>query len=236
MEEILHKLYQGTTQSFFSMLATKINKQEKVAVVTINSEHLQKQNRNLFSFYLSETTHLVADGIAVYTIAKLNKIKNLEKIPGVLISEFLLDYANTHHLSVAVLGASKESLELFNKKVSKTYPNISKLALTDGYVAQKDDILQGYAQQGFDIILLGLGVPLQEQLIANNIQHFTHGVLVGVGGSIDVIGGYKKRAPALFLNTNTEWLYRIVKEPKRLLRFIQSNVQLVYYGLIKRKY
>ena len=52
-------------------------------------------------------------------------------------------------------------------------------------------------------------------------------VLVGVGGSFDVLSGSKKRAPQFFVKTNTEWLYRIAKEPQRLGRFWNNNVKFM---------
>ena len=77
------------------------------------------------------------------------------------------------------------------------------------------------------VVLVGLGVPAQEFLIHRHLQDFTKGVLMGVGGSFDVLSGMKRRAPALFVKTNTEWLYRILREPSRLKRFWRSNVKFL---------
>ncbi|MCI8527425.1 MAG: WecB/TagA/CpsF family glycosyltransferase, partial [Oscillospiraceae bacterium] len=66
-----------------------------------------------------------------------------------------------------------------------------------------------------------------EFLIHRHLQDFTKGVLMGVGGSFDVLSGMKRRAPALFVKTNTEWLYRILREPSRLKRFWRSNVKFL---------
>ena len=51
---------------------------------------------------------------------------------------------------------------------------------------------------------------------------------MGVGGSFDVLSGTKKRAPQIFIKTNTEWLYRILKEPKRIKRFWDNNVKFIF--------
>ena len=51
---------------------------------------------------------------------------------------------------------------------------------------------------------------------------------MGVGGSFDVLSGHKKRAPKFFRRIHCEWLYRIVKEPKRFKRFLKSNVKYVF--------
>ena len=52
--------------------------------------------------------------------------------------------------------------------------------------------------------------------------------MIGVGGSFDVLSGTKKRAPEFFVKYNLEWLYRITKEPKRIKRFLVSNVKFVF--------
>lgn len=54
------------------------------------------------------------------------------------------------------------------------------------------------------------------------------GIFVGVGGSFDVLSGMKQRAPQVFIDHNLEWLYRIVKEPKRMKRFYRSNIKFIW--------
>ena len=60
------------------------------------------------------------------------------------------------------------------------------------------------------------------------LDRFKKGIFVGVGGSFDVMSGMKKRAPKIFIKLNLEWLYRIMKEPKRLKRFYDSNVKFLF--------
>ena len=78
-----------------------------------------------------------------------------------------------------------------------------------------------------DICLVALGIPEQEKTIARHIKEAKKGIYIGVGGSFDVLSGEKKRAPKLFIKLNLEWLYRIIKEPKRLKRFWNNNVKFL---------
>jgi N-acetylglucosaminyldiphosphoundecaprenol N-acetyl-beta-D-mannosaminyltransferase len=79
-----------------------------------------------------------------------------------------------------------------------------------------------------DIVLVALGVPKQELLIAKHYDKFSKGIFVGVGGSFDVISGTKKRAPEIIQKLNIEWLYRIIGDKERIKRFYNSNVKFVF--------
>ena len=79
-----------------------------------------------------------------------------------------------------------------------------------------------------DICLVALGIPFQETIIYKHFNEFKKGIFIGVGGSFDVLSGFKKRAPKIFQKLNIEWLYRIIKEPKRLKRFYKNNIQFVF--------
>ena len=79
-----------------------------------------------------------------------------------------------------------------------------------------------------DIVLVALGMPIQEKLIYKHLNEFDKGIFVGVGGSFDVLSGTKKRAPEFFIQHNLEWLYRITKEPSRLKRFYNNNIKFLF--------
>ena len=58
---------------------------------------------------------------------------------------------------------------------------------------------------------------------------------MGVGGSFDVLSGKKQRAPALFVKTNTEWLYRILREPSRAGKILSKQHQISGRGAKSRR-
>jgi len=71
-----------------------------------------------------------------------------------------------------------------------------------------------------DIVLVGMGFPLQEQLISRLIPDLDHGVLVGEGGTFDFreFGGPVRRAPRHLQRIGLEWIWRLGREPSRLRR------------------
>ena len=80
-----------------------------------------------------------------------------------------------------------------------------------------------------------MGIPMQEEIILKIIPHVSKGIYIGVGGAFDVLSGYKKRAPKFYINHNMEWLYRIMKEPKRLPRFLKYNIMFCFKTLFDSK-
>jgi N-acetylglucosaminyldiphosphoundecaprenol N-acetyl-beta-D-mannosaminyltransferase len=119
-------------------------------------------------------------------------------------------------------------VETLAKKIEREYPGIYLCGYENGYVKDKDAVLERIAEKEPDISLIALGAPMQELLIRRHMASFKKGVLIGVGGSFDVLSGMKKRAPQFFVKCNLEWLYRIVTEPKRLKRFWNNNIKFLF--------
>ena len=97
--------------------------------------------------------------------------------------------------------------------------------MCNGYVEDKNKVFETIEELEPDIILVALGMPVQEKLIYESLDKFNKGIFVGVGGSFDVLSGTKKRAPEFFIKHNLEWLYRIAKEPSRIRRFYDNNIK-----------
>ena len=113
-------------------------------------------------------------------------------------------------------------------KIKTLYPNINIVGTYNGYDYNKDDVFKDIVKRQPDIVLVALGIPSQEKLIYKYLHKFNKGIFVGVGGSFDVLSGYKKRAPKIFIKLNLEWLYRLVCEPQRIKRFYNNNIKFIF--------
>lgn len=71
-------------------------------------------------------------------------------------------------------------------------------------------------QRGSQMIFVALGVPKQDRIAALLRERVEQGILVGVGGTFELIAGQLKRAPAWMRKAGFEWLFRLLQEPKRL--------------------
>lgn len=230
MREYYKKIYIKSKECFLKEIEEDIMEEKKCCVVTANPEIFMLGNRNkeVHELLLDSNTKIVADGIGIVLGGKSFDCNIPERIPGVEICSELFQWANKEKKSLFLFGAKPEVVNTLAQKISMEYSQIRLLGYENGYVSDKDLVLSKIAKKEPDIVLVALGAPLQEQLIRRHMHEFKKGVLIGVGGSFDVLSGLKKRAPHFFVKCNLEWLYRITSEPKRLKRFWNNNVKFLF--------
>jgi len=151
------------------------------------------------------------------------------------VVEELLIKCNDLSKSIFIYGSKQEVINKFATNIKNKYPNIKVVGLRNGYTTNKSKVIEKIKNSDTDIILVGLGIPNQELFINEIYQEYSKGIFIGVGGSLDVLSGYKKRAPKIFVKLNLEWLYRIIKEPSRIKRFYKNNI-LFFIKIIKLKF
>lgn len=230
MKDILEKIYNEEENIFYSILEDLLTTNKKKFIITVNPEIIMKSYKNIEikEMLLNDNNILVPDGISIIKKAKQYNINIKERITGVDISSKALEICNKNKKSIYLFGSKKEVLDKLIININQKYPNINIVGFSDGYVEDKDKIMQEIISLSPDLILIALGVPNQELLINKYIEKAKKGAFIGVGGTFDVLSGCKKRAPKLFIKLNLEWMYRIICEPTRLKRFIQNNIVFMF--------
>lgn len=230
MKAFFQKLYKGTRTDFFKLVDQKLNSSQKLFVVTANPEAFMHgtENEAFRELLLSDATTVIADGIGIVKGAQMLGFHIKERIAGIDLAEHLIKSGNVLKKSIYLLGAKKDVLDILCKKLNTNYPDLNIVGSADGYCEDKDKVFEEIKRLAPDIVLVALGVPQQEKLIYKHLDSFSRGIFVGVGGSFDVLSGVKNRAPAFFIKHNIEWLYRIIKEPKRINRFYNNNIKFLF--------
>lgn len=223
------KIYKGTYKEFIGRIAKSIEEEQKEFIITANPETfmIAEENSDFANVLSASYTTIVPDGIGIVKAANMLNIPLKERITGVEICQDLFQLLQKKRGSLYLFGAQKDVGEGLVEKIQMQYPNINILGYTDGYVLEKDIVMQEIVQLKPDVLLVALGIPSQELLIQRFYEKFEKGILIGVGGSFDVLSGKKKRAPKIFIKCNLEWLYRIMSEPKRIRRFYNSNIKFI---------
>lgn len=230
MKELFDKLYNKSEESFYEILKKNLSQNKKTFIVTANPETfmMSEKDEEMRKLLLDNDTFLVPDGIGIVKAARMINYDVKERITGIDIANELLKLGNEQKKSIYLFGAKQEVIDSMIKVLEEDYSNLKLVGASNGYEKDKDKVFEKIVKAKPDIVLVALGIPFQEKLIYKHLDEFDKGIFVGVGGSFDVISGHKKRAPKIFIKLNLEWLYRILKEPKRLKRFYDSNVKFIF--------
>lgn len=228
MLKYFKRIFTGTAEEFNKIADKALLGGEKLFIVTANAEILMKAEGNdeIDSLLMAEDTAIVPDGISIVKALNKKGFAAKERVTGVELCEHLFEAAGKSGKSIFLLGAKEEIVKKLSDKIKKKYHGIN-INYRNGYDGDKDEIFEEIKRLSPDLIIVALGVPAQELLISKHLDSFEKGVFVGAGGSFDVLSGEKMRAPQFFIKTNTEWLYRIAKEPWRLKRFYENNIKFM---------
>ncbi|MGA2282654.1 MAG: WecB/TagA/CpsF family glycosyltransferase [Candidatus Dormibacteria bacterium] len=146
-----------------------------------------------------------------------------ERVAGVTLTLALLERCREQGLGVFLIGSPKHNpITRTARHLERALPGLRVLGTAPGRVDPAGDaeLLGALRRRRPDIILVGLGFPAQERLMARLAPRLDHGVLVGEGGSFDYreLGGDIRRAPGAIRRLGLEWLWRLLREPWRLRR------------------
>lgn len=201
------------------LLQKFLKKEKNHIVITPNPEIVVKatKDQELLNI-INQADLVVADGIGIVIASKVTDKPLEERVPGI---ELVLDFFDsvTQPISVYLFGAKPGVVELAKENIEKKYKCINIIGTSSGYFDKSEEIsiVENIRSLKPDVLLVGLGAPKQEKWIYQN-KDLPVKISMGIGGSIDVFAGIVKRAPNIFIKLNIEWLYRILKQPKRILR------------------
>ncbi len=237
MEEYFKRLYAASFNDFCECLNKRIAQKERTFIVTANPETfwMGQSDKEINTILLDPKVTLVPDGISIVKSAHMLDIAIKERITGCDLADYLLKYAGKKGLKIALLGAKEEVITKLVEKIKSDYPAAQVVYAENGYTPDKDAFFQKIKKLEPDIVLVALGIPVQEKLIYQHLKEFKKGIFMGVGGSFDVLSGSKKRAPKVFIKLHLEWLYRLLCEPKRIKRFYDNNIKFMAHILKLKK-
>ena len=200
------------------------NGDRKRCVYTPNSEIIMMAYKDSeFRSVLNNADMLTADGIGVVYASKIlsNPIKS--RAAGYDIACGALAKMAPLGMSVYLFGAKPGVAETAAENLCKKYPGIKIAGCQDGYFddEKEQEIIADINDKKPDMLFVCLGAPKQELWIDKHKNELDFGVVMGIGGSLDVFAGTVKRAPAFYQKFGIEWLYRLCKQPSRAGRMLE---------------
>lgn len=162
----------------------------------------------------------IPDGIGVIYAAKLRHTPLKEKVPGCDFTLALLEKMAAAGRSVYLLGAKPGVAEKAGENLAARFPGLRIAGTHDGYFQDDGPVVAEIAAAAPDLLLVCLGAPKQEKWMHRHAAALNAGLMIGAGGSMDVYAGVAERAPERWQRAGLEWLYRLLKEPKRIGRML----------------
>lgn len=170
---------------------------------------------------LHECDLLLNDGSGIKLASKLINVKLKENMNGTDFIPKLLALAATEDKRVYLLGAKAGIANEAKVNLERAFEGLDICGTSSGYFTAEEEpeIIERINASGAEIVVVGMGVPLQEKWIARNKEKFTHAKIIVAGGAIiDFSAGRVKRAPPFIRAMGLEWLFRFAQEPRRLFR------------------
>lgn len=236
----------GTTQSVhilngrFDRLSTiqtvekliqAIHAGERGVLCTVNVAILMMMRSDVrLQRFVESSRWTVADGQPLVWASHLRQQPLPERVTGIDLIDLLCARAARENIGVYFLGADDKAVHIVADVLRKRHSGLDVRGCADGYFGpmQAEARAKAVAESGAELLFVAMGVPRQEQFIEEQWKHLGARVVIGVGGSFDVIAGLRKRAPPIMQRAGLEWAYRLAQEPRRLFRrYLITNSQFL---------
>ncbi len=203
-------------------------------IATINPEfivaaHSDEEYRKL----LQQVDLATPDGTGIILAARIHRMRVsfADRITGVDLTMRVLEIAHAQKLSVCILlkANSLSSDDTVNAKILELFPGLH-LRI---FRAPID--VHRIGEHSPHVLFVAFGSPSQEFWIREHRNDLpTIRIAMGVGGTFDFISGKIQRAPAILRAGGLEWVWRLLREPKRLPRILRAVLVFPFIVLTKK--
>ncbi len=214
------------------LICKRLKDGKQTVIFTPNPQILLRAQRYAsYKKTLNSSTLNLPDGIGIILASKIQGGGIKSRISGIDTAKMLLSIAESKGYKVFLLGAKPHVAEKAERALLKKYPALKICGTHHGYFSksgkENEAVIREIAISDPDIIFVCFGSPQQEEWIKTNKDKLPSvSLYIGLGGSLDVFAGNVKRAPEIMQKAGLEWLYRIVKEPKRAKIFLDIPIFL----------
>ena len=197
-----------------------------------------------FRAIVNNADMVTPDGMPLVWAMRRKGIKDQQRVYGPTLMLHLLAAAGSENIPVGLFGSSEEVLNRLAVRCKEQYPRLNiALQIAPPFHPLTDiedrELVQQINDSGVRLLFVGLGCPKQEYWIAEHRGIITS-VMVGVGAAFDFHAGVIPQAPAWMQRAGLEWLFRLIREPRRLWkRYLWNNPRfmvLLFGELLKEKW
>jgi N-acetylglucosaminyldiphosphoundecaprenol N-acetyl-beta-D-mannosaminyltransferase len=200
-------------------------------VVTVNPEFVVAAQEDAgFAGVLAAADLAVPDGIGLILASWWLGRRLRARVTGVDLAWRLAALAAQRGYRVYLLGAAPGVAQRAADRLAATCPGMHIAGAYAGSpaAAEEDDLVARIRSAKPHILLVAYGAPAQDKWIARNQARLAIPVAIGVGGTLDYIAGAVPWAPAWMRRLGLEWLYRLIRQPRRWKRIWNAGPRFLW--------
>ncbi len=226
-------------QETLALVEEKIKACEQLHHVVVNAGKIVAMQKDMELRHSVEQSHIInADGQAVVWASRFLGKPLKERVAGIDLMASLVEMAHKNHNKIFLFGAKEEVVKNVVEKYSEIYSPDIIAGYRNGYFSpsEEEEIAREIANSGTQMLFVAISSPIKENFlykyrdILKNVN-----LIMGVGGSFDVVAGKTKRAPTWMQKAGLEWFYRFAQEPRRMWkRYLVGNSKFIFFVLKER--
>lgn len=199
--------------------------QKNIAFLNAHCANVAKQD-DQYAAAMDRADIVLSDGVGVEMAASLDGTYIRENLNGTDFVPKLLNAAAKRGRSVFLLGGKPGTAERAAETLIRKIPGLKIAGTRDGYEGAEDSAaVNDINASGADILLVAMGVPMQELWIDRNAAQLQTQANLAVGGLFDFLAGNVARAPKVVRKLRSEWVWRLAMEPRRMAkRYLVGNI------------
>jgi N-acetylglucosaminyldiphosphoundecaprenol N-acetyl-beta-D-mannosaminyltransferase len=207
-----------------------------ILITTVNAHSFNvAQNDDKFKNALENSDVLLPDGISIVWAYRLLTRKKIRKIAGADLFRYEMERIQGKSGSVFFLGSSVTVLETIKQRALDEYPQVTVHTYSPPFKKEFDDVDNQAMVTAInavkpDVLFVGMTAPKQEIWAYEHKNVLDVGHICCIGAVFDFYAGTVNRAPNWMIKIGLEWLYRLIKEPKRMWRrYLIGNFKFIFY-------
>ena len=190
--------------------------------VTPNAEIVyEAMHDGAFCALLNDAALVLPDGAGTVLGAKLLGTPLKEKVAGIDFAANLLGILEESGRTLYLLGSKPGIGEAAAENMIRQHPKLQIVGVADGYFKDEGPVVEKINAVRPDVLFVCLGAPKQERFMHEHQSELDTRLMIGLGGSLDGFAGTVKRAPKWMIRLQLEWLYRLIREPRRIGRMMR---------------
>ena len=195
-----------------------------------NTEFIMKANKDKEFFDILQQSSLsTPDSIGVMIGARLQGKKFKERIPGQAYFREVLRVGEQEGFTFYLLGGTVEVVEKTKENLIKIFPNIQIVGVHNGFIDEEQEklLIEEINRLQPNVLFVAMGAPRQEKWIYKHKDELKVDVATGQGGTFDYEAGRIKRAPRMIQKLGIEWIWRLILDPRRIVRMSVLPVYVI---------